>query len=73
MSKLFSFRYNSSFLHFGLTSWQFQNIMFVPMKTKHQIPVMRDGLQGRSYLEEVDCLEDSLDSKGRGTERAKDG
>ena len=23
---------------------------------KHQIPVMRDGLQGRSYLEELDCL-----------------
>ena len=56
MSKLFSFRYNSSSLRFGLTPWQFHNIMFVPMKTKRQIPVMRDGLQGRSYLEESDCL-----------------
>ena len=25
-------------------------------KNKHQIPVMRDGLQGRSCLEESDCL-----------------
>ena len=25
-------------------------------ENKHQIPVMRDGLQGRSYLEELDCL-----------------
>ena len=32
MSKLFSFRYNSSQLGFGLTPWQFQNIMFVPLK-----------------------------------------
>ena len=34
MSKLFSFTCNSSSLRFGLTPWQFQNIMFVPMKTK---------------------------------------
>ena len=33
MSKLFSFRYNSSSLPFGPMPWQFQNIMFVPMKT----------------------------------------
>ena len=26
------------------------------MERKHQIPVMRDGLQGRSYLEGLDCL-----------------
>ena len=25
-------------------------------ENKHQISVMRDGLQGRSYLEELDCL-----------------
>ena len=25
-------------------------------ENKHQIPVMRDGLQGRSYFEELDCL-----------------
>ena len=25
-------------------------------ENKHQIPVMRDGLQGMSYLEELDCL-----------------
>ena len=30
--------------------------MFVPMKATHQIPVMRDGLQVRSYLEELACL-----------------
>ena len=31
MSKLFSFKDNSSFLRFGLMPWLFQN-MFVPMK-----------------------------------------
>ena len=25
-------------------------------ENNHQIPVMRDGLQGRSYLEDLDCL-----------------
>ena len=25
-------------------------------ENKHQIPVMRDGLQGMSYLEELECL-----------------
>ena len=30
--------------------------MFVPLKTKQQIPVMRDGLQERSYLEELSFL-----------------
>ena len=25
-------------------------------ENKHQIPVMRDGLQGRPYFEELDCL-----------------
>ena len=49
MSKLFSFRYKSSSLHFGLTSWQFQNNVCTH-ENKHQIDVMRDGLQGRSYL-----------------------
>ena len=29
-------------------------------ENKYQIPVMRDGLQGRSYLEELDCLETVL-------------
>ena len=33
MSKLFSFRYNSSSLRFDLTPWQFQNIVFIPIKT----------------------------------------
>ena len=32
MSKLFSFRHNYSSLRFCLTPWQFQNVMFVPMK-----------------------------------------
>ena len=32
MSKLFSFRYNSSSLRFDLMPLQFQNMMFVPMK-----------------------------------------
>ena len=32
---------------------------------KHQIPVMRDGLQGRSYLEELD-YKDIFVRKGRG-------
>ena len=32
MSKLFSFRYNSSSSRLGLMPWHFQNIMFVPMK-----------------------------------------
>ena len=32
MSITFSFRYNSSSLHFGLIPWQFQNKMFKPMK-----------------------------------------
>ena len=30
VSKLFSFRYNSSSLRFELMPWQFQNMMFVP-------------------------------------------
>ena len=55
MSKLLSFGYNSSSLRFGLTPWQFQNNVCAH-EDKHQIPVMRDGLQGRSYLEELDCL-----------------
>ena len=32
MSIMFSFRYNSSSLRFGLIPWQFQNKMFKPMK-----------------------------------------
>ena len=51
MSKLFSFRYNSSSLRSGLTPWQFQNIRFVPMKTKRQIsgfPLV-GGLGGPPY------------------------
>ena len=32
MSTEFSFRYNSSSLRFDLTPWQFQNVMFRPMK-----------------------------------------
>ena len=32
MSIVFSFRYNSSSLCFGLIPWQFQNRMFKPMK-----------------------------------------
>ena len=32
MSIVFSFRYNSSSLRFGLIPWQFQNTMFKPMK-----------------------------------------
>ena len=32
MSILFSFRYNSSSLRFGLIPWPFQNKMFRPMK-----------------------------------------
>ena len=59
MSKLFSFRYNSSFLRFDLTLWQFQNNVCTH-ENKHQIPVMRDGLQGRSYLEDLGCLGTTL-------------
>ena len=55
MSKLFSFSYNSSSLPFGLASWQFQDNVCT-RENKHQMPVMRDGLQGRFYLEELDCL-----------------
>ena len=29
---------------------------FCTHEKKHQIPVMRDGLQERSYLEDLDCL-----------------
>ena len=32
MSVTFSFKYNSSFLRFGLILWQFHNRMFKPMK-----------------------------------------
>ena len=41
-------------------------------ENKHQIPVMRDDLQGRSYLEELDCW-DCLVSKGKGAESVKYG
>ena len=36
MSTKFSFRYNSSYLRFGLIPWQFQNKMFRPMKTDQE-------------------------------------
>ena len=43
-----------------LTFWS--NALAIPKhnicthENKHQIPVMRDGLQGRSYFEELDSL-----------------
>ena len=60
MSKLFSVRYNSSSLRFDLTPWQFQKHNVCTHENKHQIPVMRDGLQGRSCLEGLCCLGTTL-------------
>ena len=48
MSKLLSFRYNSSFLRFGLMPWKFQSIMFVPM------------IANIRYLSGLGCLETAL-------------
>ena len=63
MSKLFSFWYNSSSLRFGPMPWQFQNMMFVPMKANirylHCICHER-WLTGRSYLEGLGCLGTTL-------------
>ena len=65
MSKLFSFRCNSSSLRFGLTPWQFQNIMFVSMKqtsdTRHERWPTGELLFGRVRL-----FGDSLVSKWGG-------
>ena len=51
MSIMFSFRYNSSSLRFGLIPWQFQNKMFKPMK------VIKDTCH-RWWCATVACLED---------------
>ena len=60
-SIIFSFKYNSSSLHFGLIPCQFQNKMFVPMKLVKGIPIMvEDALRwptmGETYFEVLDCL-----------------
>ena len=65
MSKLFSFRYNLSSLRFDLTSWQFQNTMFVPMKQtsdtcNERLPA------GEVLFRRVRLFGDSLVSKSRG-------
>ena len=60
MSKLFSFRYNSSSLRFDLTPWQFQNIMFIPMKTDIRYLSREMAYRG------VRLFGDSLVSKSRG-------
>ena len=50
MSTEFSFRYNSSSLRFDLMPWQFQNVMFRPMKLSNRylswMTVTYDGLSG---------------------------
>ena len=50
MSIEFSFRYNSSSLRFDLTPWQFQNVMFRPMKLSNRylswMTVTYNGLSG---------------------------
>ena len=50
MSIEFSFRYNSSSLRFDLTPWQFQNVMFRPMKLSNRylswMTVTYSGLSG---------------------------
>ena len=65
MSRLFSFRYNSSSLRFGPMPWQFQNIMFVLIKktsdTCHERWPAGEVLFRRFRLF-VDCLV----IKGRG-------
>ena len=65
MSKLFSFRYNSSSLRFGLMPWQFRNIMFVPMKTNIR-DLSREMPTGEVLFGRVRLFGDSLVSKGRG-------
>ena len=44
MSKLFSFKYNSSSLRFYLMPKQFQNMLFVPMKAiiRNYLPTTRE-------------------------------
>ena len=64
MSKLFSFRYNSSPLRFGLKPWQFQNNVCTH-ENKHRIPVMIDGLQ-EVLFRRVRLFGDSLVSENRG-------
>ena len=63
-SIIFSFRYNSSSLHFGLIPWQFQNKMFVPMKLVKGylswLKMLHDGLDGGLRL-----LGDSLGGLAR--------
>ena len=50
MSIEFSFRYNSSSLRFDLIPWQFQNVMFRPMKLSNRylswMTVAYNGLSG---------------------------
>ena len=50
MSNEFSFRYNSSSLRFDLIPWQFQNVMFRPMKLSNRylswMTVTYNGLSG---------------------------
>ena len=50
MSIEFSFRYNSSSLRFDLIPWQFQNVMFRPMKLSNRylswMTVTYNGLIG---------------------------
>ena len=50
MSIEFSLRYNSSSLRFDLIPWQFQNVMFRPMKLSNRylswMTVTYDGLGG---------------------------
>ena len=56
MSKLFSFRYDSSSLPFWSNALAIPKHNVCTHENNHQISVMGDGLQGRSYLEDLDCL-----------------
>ena len=59
LSKLFSFRYNSSSLRFGLMPWQFQNMMFVSMKANIRY-LSREMAYWGSYVEGLGCLGTTL-------------
>ena len=67
MSIEFSFRYNSSSLRFALTPWQFQNVMFRPMKLSNRylswMTVTYNGLSGGFRLL-GDSLNGSLSWRG---------
>ena len=61
MSIVFSFRYNSSSLRFGLIPWQLQNTMFKPMKLiKRYLSMRYNSLVGGFRL-----LGDSLGGVAR--------